>query len=141
MIGDISVKTNLYLVSGYTDMRRSIDGLCATIQNMLHTEPDSMSVYLFCGKRCDRIKILIKEPDGMCLLYKRLDCSIQGRFRWPRNRDEVKPITWKQFDWLMSGLEVVCSSDLGIENGCIIPAAGFRKPLVLLDIFYILWYH
>lgn len=56
MIGDISVKTNLYLVSGYTDMRRSIDGLCATIQNMLHTEPDSMSVYLFCGKRCDRIK-------------------------------------------------------------------------------------
>ena len=30
MIGDISVKTNLYLVSGYTDMRRSIDGLCAT---------------------------------------------------------------------------------------------------------------
>ena len=26
MIGDISVKTNLYLVSGYTDMRRSIDG-------------------------------------------------------------------------------------------------------------------
>ena len=22
------------------------------------------------------------------------------------NRDEVKPITWKQFDWLMSGLEV-----------------------------------
>ena len=106
MIGDICVKTNLYLVSGYTDMRRSIDGLCATIQNMLHTEPDSMSVYLFCGKRCDRIKILIKEPDGMCLLYKRLDCSIQGRFRWPRNRDEVKPITWKQFDWLMSGLEV-----------------------------------
>ena len=36
MIGDISVKTNLYLVSVYTDMRRSIDGLCATIQNMLH---------------------------------------------------------------------------------------------------------
>lgn len=67
---------------------------------------DVMSAYLFCGKRCDRIKILIKEPDGICLLYKRLDRSIQGRFRWPRSRDEVKPITWRQFDWLMSGIEI-----------------------------------
>ena len=23
-----------------------------------------------------------------------------------RNRNEVKPITWRQFDWLMSGLEI-----------------------------------
>ena len=106
MIGDISVKTNLYIICGYTDMRRSIDGLCAVIQDMLRAEPDAMSAYLFCGKRCDRLKILIKEPDGICLLYKRLDSSIQGRFRWPRSRDEVKPITWKQFDWLMSGLEI-----------------------------------
>ena len=41
-----------------------------------------------------------------CACYKRLDGSIQGRFRWPRSREEVKPITWKQFDWLMSGLEL-----------------------------------
>ena len=41
MIGDISVKTNLYLVSGYTDMRRSIDGLCATIQNIFGSFSDS----------------------------------------------------------------------------------------------------
>lgn len=68
MIGDISVKTNLYVICGHTDMRRSID--------------------------------------GMCLLYKRLDGNIKGRFRWPRSRDEVKPITWLQFDWLMSGLDV-----------------------------------
>ena len=95
MIGDISIKTNLYVICGYTDMRRSIDGLCAIVQDMFHSQPDTMSAYLFCGKRCDRIKILIKEPDG-----------IKGRFRWPRSRDEVKPITWKQFDWLMSGLEM-----------------------------------
>ncbi len=85
MTGDISVKTNLYLVCGYTGMRRSIDGLCATVETMFHTEPDAMSVCLFCGKRCDRIKILIKEPDGMCLLYKRLDGNVQGRFRRPRS--------------------------------------------------------
>ncbi len=38
-------------------------------------------------------------------LYKRLDANV-GKYRWPRNRNEVKPITWRQFDWLMSGLEI-----------------------------------
>ena len=38
-------------------------------------------------------------------IYKRLDANV-GKYRWPRNRNEVKPITWRQFDWLMSGLEI-----------------------------------
>ncbi|MFQ6998051.1 MAG: IS66 family insertion sequence element accessory protein TnpB [Blautia sp.] len=40
----------------------------------------------------------------LCLLYKRME--VQGRFRWPRNQLEVKQLTWQQFDWLMSGLEI-----------------------------------
>ena len=106
MLGDITAADEIYIVCGYTDMRRSIDGLCAIVQDRLRMDPRRRALYLFCGKRCDRIKILIKEPDVICLLYKRLDRSIQGRFRWPRSRDEVKPITWQQFDWLMSGLEI-----------------------------------
>ena len=39
------------------------------------------------------------------LLYKRLDYKL-GRYQWPRNRNEVKTITWKQLDWLMSGLDI-----------------------------------
>ena len=68
-------------------------------------EPSSQAIYLFCGKRCDRIKVILRESDGIVLLYKRLDV-IHGRYRWPRNSDEVKPITWQQFNWLMSGLEI-----------------------------------
>lgn len=105
MLGDITVAANIYIVTGYTDMRKSIDGLCTLIVNQLKCEPDKNSIYLFCGKRCDRIKVLLREPDGYVLLYKRLDV-IQGRFRWPRNSSEVKHITWQQFDWLMSGLEI-----------------------------------
>lgn len=49
----------------------------------------------------ERISLAI---DGITLLYKRLD--VKGRYRWPRNSSEVKPITWRQFDWLMSGLDI-----------------------------------
>ena len=105
MIGDISAAANVYIVCGRTDMRKSINGLCAIIREQLHMEPDKNSIFLFCGKRCDRIKILFREPDGYLLMYKRLDV-VHGRYRWPRDSSEVKPITWQQFDWLMSGLEI-----------------------------------
>lgn len=105
MLGDISAATNIYIITGRTDMRKSINGLCSIIMDQLKEEPNGHSIYLFCGKRCDRIKVLLREPDGYVLLYKRLDV-VQGRYRWPRNSSEVKPITWQQFDWLMSGLEI-----------------------------------
>lgn len=69
MLGDISIADNIYIVTGYTDMRKSIDGLCAIILNQMQTEPVSHAIYLFCGKRCDRIKVLLREPDGYVLLY------------------------------------------------------------------------
>ena len=105
MLGDISLATNIYIVTGYTDMRKSIDGLCAIVADYFNAEPNESSIYMFCGKRCDRIKVLLREPDGYVLLYKKLK-DVHGRYRWPRNKSEVKAITWQQFDWLMSGLEI-----------------------------------
>lgn len=106
MLGDITSVSEIYVICNYTDMRKSIDGLCAIVKDQLHFDPEHRNaMYLFCGRRCDRIKILLHEPDGFVLLYKRLNAGI-GRYRWPRTKDEVKPITWRQFDWLMSGLEI-----------------------------------
>ena len=62
-------------------MRKSIDGLCAIVEDQLHMDPRRSALYLFCGKRCDRIKALLWESDGFVLLYKRME--VQGRFRWP----------------------------------------------------------
>jgi transposase len=69
MLGDITIATELYVVTGYTDMRKSIDGLCTIIRDQLHMEPGhSSALYLFCGKRCDRIKALLHEnlSAGFC---------------------------------------------------------------------------
>lgn len=105
MLGDITIADEIYIVCGYTDMRKSIDGLSAIVSEKLHMDPRRRSLFLFCGKRCDRIKILLWEPDGFVLLYKRLSVE-SGRYRWPRNRDEVRNLTWKEFDWLLSGLDI-----------------------------------
>ena len=90
MPSDTSDAANTYIITGYTDMRKSIDGLCAIVMAQLKEEPDGHSIYLFCGKSCDRIKVLLREPNGYVLLYKRLDV-VHGKYRWPRNSSEVKP--------------------------------------------------
>lgn len=122
MIGDITRADNLYIVCGRTDMRKSIDGLCAIIRDQLNAEPNTRSIYLFCGRRCDRIKILMREPDGYVLLYKRLEAT--GRYRWPRDKSEVRSITWKQFDWLMTGLEIEQPKAIKISSNSYLPQAS-----------------
>ena len=69
MLGNISMVSNIYIICGRTDMRKSIDGLCSIIKHHMDMEPSSQAIYLFCGKRCDRIKVILRESDGIVLLY------------------------------------------------------------------------
>lgn len=103
MLGDISKAKKVYIACGYTDMRMSIDGLAALVEQQYGLDPFSSALFLFCGKKRDRIKALYYEPTGFILLYKRLS---NGVFQWPRSEAELKPITWQQFNWLMEGLKI-----------------------------------
>ena len=103
MLNDLAVDAQVYLVTGYTDLRRGIDGLAAIIQSQLLLDPFSKALFLFCGRRCDRIKGLLWEGDGFLLLYKRLD---NGRFQWPRSETEAVMLTSQQIRWLLEGLKI-----------------------------------
>ena len=103
MLNDLAYGTQVYLVTGYTDLRRSIDGLAAIVQGQFELDPFCKGLFLFCGRRCDRIKGLLWEGDGFLLLYKRLD---NGRFQWPRNETEAKLLTPQQTRWLLEGLKI-----------------------------------
>ena len=54
MLADITGVENIYIICGYTDMRKSIDGLCAIIEEQLKMDPAGNALFLFCGRRSDR---------------------------------------------------------------------------------------
>ena len=103
MLNDYRCTCPVYLACGYTDLRQGIDGLAGIVQQRFHMDPFQNVLFLFCGRRKDRIKGLYWEGDGFLLVYKRLEA---GSFQWPRNGTEAKRITAQQYRWLMEGLSV-----------------------------------
>ena len=105
MLNDASGFKKVYLATGFTDLRRGIDGLAAIVRFQFQLDPyDKNTLFLFCGRRSDRIKALLWEVDVFLLLYKRLE---NGAFRWPRSANEAMAITQEQYRMLMQGLEIV----------------------------------
>ena len=129
MLGDLTAAADIYLVCGYTDMRKSIDGLRAIVEGAFHLDSKNHSLFLFCGRRYDRIKVLLWEGDGYVLLYKRLDVE-RGRYRWPRNKNEVRNLTWQQFDWLLSGIDI--EQPMAIRTSKVSPAKRIFQSCVEL---------
>lgn len=93
----------IYIACGHTDMRRQIDGLAASVQMNFQLDPFQNALFLFYGKKRDRMKALFWEGDGFLLLYKRLE---SGMFQWPKSSVEVREITPQQYRWLLEGLAI-----------------------------------
>jgi transposase len=105
MFNDATGFKKVYVACGYTDLRRGIDGLAAIIKFQYQLEPrDRNTLFLFCGRKSDRLKGLLWEGDGWLLLYKRIET---GGFNWPRTSSEAIEITESQFLSLMKGFDVV----------------------------------
>lgn len=105
MLNDGTGFKKVYIATGCTDMRKGIDGLARIIRFQFNLDPyDKNTLFLFCGKRTDRIRGLIWEGDGFLLLYKRIE---NGNFRWPRTTTEALEISPEQYRMLMQGLEII----------------------------------
>lgn len=92
----------IWLVAGVTDMRRGVDGLCALIQSALSANPFGGQLFIFRGRRGDRLKILWHDPEGMCLFYKRLH---RGHFIWTQTANGAVLLTSAQLSSLLEGID------------------------------------
>lgn len=95
------------LVAGYTDMRYGMDGLAALVRGIYGMDPfEEGTLYLFCGRKRDRIKGLIWDFDGPSLIQKRL---FSGVYQWPRKPEEAMILNHEEFRRLMDGFTVTSS--------------------------------
>ena len=93
------------IACGYTDLRKGIDGLAQIIEGQYQLNPFEKNVlFLFCGRRGDRIKALLWEGNGFLHLYKRLE---KGSLAWPRTPNEAVTLSKHDYRLLLSGLNPV----------------------------------
>lgn len=71
----------VYLAAEPVDLRRGHDGLVAIVRSEWRLNPFDGHLFVFLGRRLDRVKILVWDRNGFVLYYKRLS---QGRFRMPK---------------------------------------------------------
>ncbi len=77
----LPASVRVYLAAEPVDLRRGHDGLVALVRNVWQLNPFDGHLFVFLGRRLDRVKILVWDRNGFVLYYKRLS---QGRFRLPR---------------------------------------------------------
>ena len=100
---NFNLDSKIYLSCGSTDMRKGITGLSILASNIISSKLSTGSLFVFRGKRSDRIKILWWDGQGFCLFYK---CLNKGKFTWPQSVDEGSiRITQAQLSMLSEGID------------------------------------
>jgi transposase len=101
MISEASLE-KVYLATGATDLRKSIDGLAVLVKEGFQLDPFSPCLFVFCNRKRDKLKILHWEHNGFWLYYRRLE---RGKFQWPQNDGtDVTAVSRRELRWLLDGL-------------------------------------
>jgi transposase len=98
-------QTKIFLYAKDVDMRKSFDGLHALIQAEFARDALGGDLFVFLNRRRDRLKLMVWEPDGWALFYKRLEA---GTFERPRSADEGVNVELDATDLtlLLAGVEL-----------------------------------
>jgi transposase len=113
---------HIYLALGTTDFRKQISSLVSLIQLQFGKDPFiETSVFIFCNKKRDSVKVLRYDRNGFVLAHKKL--LEKMKFQWPKDSEMMKEIICKQVEWLLVGLEIERKKahhevKISIENVC-----------------------
>lgn len=76
----------VYVAPRPVDLRRGHDGLVSMVRDVWREHPYDGHLFVFFGRRTDRVKVLYWDSNGFVIHYKRLS---KGRFQLPK-LDEAK---------------------------------------------------
>ncbi|MCX7921750.1 MAG: IS66 family insertion sequence element accessory protein TnpB [Clostridia bacterium] len=96
---------HIYLACGHTDFRKQIEGLSAMVSLKFRLEPCfSNSIFVFCNKKKNTIKLLRWDGNGYLLATKKL--MEEMKFQWPKSPEEILDISQQEYKWLLEGLKI-----------------------------------
>ena len=99
----VGTGAKVFLVAGVTDMRKSFDTLAAVVRSVIHDDPLSGHLFVFCNRRRDRLKVLMWEESGFWLMAKRLE---KGTFIWPESSRGKVEYSTAELAAMLAGLEL-----------------------------------
>jgi transposase len=102
---DSGLGFRIHLCTLPTDMRKGFDTLAVLVRDVLGCDPLSGHLFLFVGRRRDRLKILYWDRDGYALWYKRLEA---GTLRLPVSKDGATHVELKasELAMLLEGIDL-----------------------------------
>ena len=93
----------IYLHREYVDFRKAVNGLSAVIEQDCAMNPFDESLYVFCNRARDKLKILHWDKTGFVLWYKRLE---KDKFKWPSEGEVIIELDEQALVWLLTGLPI-----------------------------------
>ena len=97
-------EVGVYLCREVVDMRKSINGLSILVEEGLSLDPFGPTLFVFCNRKRDKVKILYWERTGFVLWYKRLE---KNRFAWSLpGKGDVVTLSGRELNWLLDGVDV-----------------------------------
>jgi transposase len=97
----LSAATRIYFYTAPCDMRKSFDGLCGLIRTELSADPLSGSLFVFCNRRRNMVKLIYWASDGFVIWFKRLE---RGCFNLPVIVTSDARIDRRQLSMLLEGV-------------------------------------
>lgn len=74
-------RVRIFVAAEPQDLRKGFDGLAAATRQVIREDPLSGHLFVYLNRRRNKVKLLIWEPGGYWLLYRRLE---RGRFTLPQ---------------------------------------------------------
>lgn len=94
---------DVYIAVGHTDMRKSVNGLSILVQEHLQKNLFTGSMFCFCNRNRNIIKILFWDKNGFVIWYKKLD---KDKFKWPDCEQDLIQTGRRELQWLLEGLTI-----------------------------------
>lgn len=99
-----SVRT--FVVTQPVDGRKGADSLMVMVRDALAQDPLSGHFYVFFSRRCDGVRIVYWDRDGIAMWSKRLE---RGRFRPAFSEDgrlSTSAVEWTELALILEGIDL-----------------------------------